>query len=120
MPTYQYRCTTCSRELEAVQKFSDAPLTLCPECHGRLRKVFSPVGVVFKGSGFYSTDSRTSGRSAVAGAKKEQVGVSAQAGVSGQTRESGQTSESGASAKPAEVHGGSGKPSPATEGSIAA
>jgi putative FmdB family regulatory protein len=59
MPTYQYRCTECGSELEAVQKFSDEPLRTCPECSGRLRKVFNAVGVVFKGSGFYATDSRT-------------------------------------------------------------
>jgi len=57
MPTYQYRCQTCDHDLEVVQKFTDAPLTRCPRCHGALRKVFSPVGIVFKGSGFYSTDS---------------------------------------------------------------
>lgn len=59
MPTYQYRCTTCDRELEVVQKFTDEPLTQCPQCSGALRKVFSAVGVVFKGSGFYATDSRS-------------------------------------------------------------
>jgi putative FmdB family regulatory protein len=59
MPTYQYRCTECGEDLEAVQKFSDAPLTTCPTCGGRLRKVFNAVGVVFKGSGFYRTDSRS-------------------------------------------------------------
>ena len=58
MPTYQYRCTDCGHDLEAVQKFTDAPLTECPSCSGSLRKVFNPVGVVFKGSGFYRTDSR--------------------------------------------------------------
>ena len=58
MPTYQYACTECGERLEAVQSFSDAPLTECPSCGGRLRKVFSPVGIVFKGSGFYRTDSR--------------------------------------------------------------
>jgi putative FmdB family regulatory protein len=58
MPTYQYRCTECGEDLEAVQKFSDAPLDTCPTCGGRLRKVFNAVGVVFKGSGFYRTDSR--------------------------------------------------------------
>jgi putative FmdB family regulatory protein len=58
MPTYQYRCTECGEDLEAVQKFSDAPLTICPTCGGPLRKVFNAVGVVFKGSGFYRTDSR--------------------------------------------------------------
>jgi putative FmdB family regulatory protein len=59
MPTYQYRCTECGHDLEAVQKFSDAALTECPNCGGTLRKVFNAVGVVFKGSGFYRTDSRT-------------------------------------------------------------
>ena len=58
MPTYQYRCTECGHDLEAVQKFSDATLTECPNCGGRLRKVFNAVGVVFKGSGFYRNDSR--------------------------------------------------------------
>ena len=58
MPTYQYRCTECGGELEAVQKFTDDPLTVHEDCGGRLRKVFSPVGIVFKGSGFYRTDSR--------------------------------------------------------------
>ena len=62
MPTYQYRCTECATELEAVQKFADPPLTDCPECEGDLRKVFSAVGVVFKGSGFYATDSRSKGK----------------------------------------------------------
>jgi putative FmdB family regulatory protein len=58
VPTYQYACTECGEQLEVVQKFTDDALTVCPECDGRLRKVFSPVGVVFKGSGFYRTDSR--------------------------------------------------------------
>ncbi len=58
MPTYQYLCTACERPLEAQQRFSDDALTECPECGGRLRKVFSAVGVVFKGSGFYRNDSR--------------------------------------------------------------
>ena len=58
MPTYQYRCTECGEDLEVVQKFSDEPLTVCPACQGALRKVFSPVGIVFKGSGFYRNDSR--------------------------------------------------------------
>jgi putative FmdB family regulatory protein len=58
VPTYQYACTACGEELEAVQSFTDAALTECPACGGALRKVFSAVGVVFKGSGFYKTDSR--------------------------------------------------------------
>jgi putative FmdB family regulatory protein len=58
MPTYQYRCAACGHDLEATQKFSDPALTECPNCSGQLRKVFNAVGVVFKGSGFYRTDSR--------------------------------------------------------------
>lgn len=58
MPTYQYACTACGHQLEAVQTFADDPLTECPACEGRLRKLFSGIGVVFKGSGFYRTDSR--------------------------------------------------------------
>lgn len=58
MPTYQYRCTSCGEDLEVFQKFTDASLTECPSCTGELRKVFNAVGVVFKGSGFYATDSR--------------------------------------------------------------
>jgi putative FmdB family regulatory protein len=59
VPTYQYACTACGEQHEAVQSFTDAPLADCPACGGRLRKVFSAVGVVFKGSGFYKTDSRS-------------------------------------------------------------
>ncbi|WFE96236.1 FmdB family zinc ribbon protein [Micromonospora sp. WMMD987] len=70
MPTYQYACTACGHQLEAVQSFSDAPLTECPACEGRLRKVFNSVGVVFKGSGFYRTDSRASGTEGKSGAVK--------------------------------------------------
>jgi putative FmdB family regulatory protein len=61
VPTYQYACTACGHHLEAVQSFVDEPLTECPACEGRLRKLFSSVGIVFKGSGFYRTDSRSSG-----------------------------------------------------------
>jgi putative FmdB family regulatory protein len=60
VPTYQYACTECGEHLEAVQSFSDPALTVCPNCQGRLRKVFNSVGIVFKGSGFYRTDSRSS------------------------------------------------------------
>ncbi|MDR1266118.1 MAG: hypothetical protein LBK42_11315 [Propionibacteriaceae bacterium] len=59
MPTYQYHCTQCDHDLEVFQKMTDSSLTTCPSCTGRLRKVFSPVGVVFKGSGFYATDNRS-------------------------------------------------------------
>ena len=57
MPTYQYACNACEHEFEAVQSFSDTSLTECPQCKGEIRKVYSAVGVVFKGSGFYKTDS---------------------------------------------------------------
>ncbi|MEV6163172.1 FmdB family zinc ribbon protein [Streptomyces sp. NPDC052052] len=63
MPTYQYQCTECGEGLEAVQKFTDDALTVCPSCDGRLKKVFSAVGIVFKGSGFYRNDSRGSSSS---------------------------------------------------------
>ena len=62
MPTYSYACTECSNRFDAVQAFSDAALTTCPECSGRLRKLFGNVGVVFKGSGFYRNDSRESAK----------------------------------------------------------
>jgi putative FmdB family regulatory protein len=70
VPTYQYACTECDHAFEQFQSFSDDALTECPRCSGRLRKLFNAVGVVFKGSGFYRTDSRTpasSGKSASSG-----------------------------------------------------
>ncbi|HET6167266.1 MAG TPA: FmdB family zinc ribbon protein [Marmoricola sp.] len=73
MPTYQYSCTECGHFFEAVQSFSDDSLTVCPECNGRLRKVFNAVGVVFKGSGFYRTDSRGSSTSAESGTTKTET-----------------------------------------------
>ena len=67
MPTYQYACTECGHDFEQFQSFSDDALTECPECHGKLRKVFNAVGVVFKGSGFYRTDNRASGSTSTSG-----------------------------------------------------
>lgn len=96
MPTYQYACTACEHEFEAVQKFSDDAFTECPQCQGRLRKVFSAVGVVFKGSGFYRTDSRGKSASSDAPAKSE--------GKSEGTSES-KTSESKTESKPAKSGG---------------
>jgi putative FmdB family regulatory protein len=58
MPTYEYRCKSCGEHLEAVQSFTDDPLTTCPSCEGELKKVFGSIGISFKGSGFYKTDSR--------------------------------------------------------------
>ena len=77
MPTYQYVCTECGGQLEAVQRFTDEPLTVHEDCGGRLRKVFSPVGIVFKGSGFYRTDSRSGGSSSSVSSSSKPGGESA-------------------------------------------
>ncbi len=66
MPTYQYACTACDHRFDAVQSFRDPSLTECPECGGKLRKLYGSVGVVFKGSGFYRTDSRSESKSSTA------------------------------------------------------
>lgn len=68
VPTYQYACTACDHRFDAVQSFSEASLTECPECGGKLRKLYGSVGVVFKGSGFYRTDSRSESKSATTSA----------------------------------------------------
>src|SRR5690349_15663825 len=68
VPTYQYACKECDHRFEAVQSFSDPSLTVCPQCSGPLRKVYGSVGVVFKGSGFYRTDSRDSSKSSTTAA----------------------------------------------------
>ena len=99
MPTYQYACTECDEQSEVIQKFSDDPLTVCSACGGRLRKVFSPVGIVFKGSGFYRTDSRASAN----GQKKNGSSGSAETSADSKTADSkqgdsGGTSKSGDSA----------------------
>lgn len=96
MPTYEYACADCGHDLEAVQSFSDDPLTVCPECGGTLRKVFGNVGVVFKGSGFYRTDSRKSsdsGSSATKDAKSDSTGASKAEPTTGSTS-SGSTTPS--------------------------
>ena len=102
MPTYEYACAECGERLEAVQKFSDDPLTECPACQGRLRKVFSPVGIVFKGSGFYRTDSRSS--ASVNGSKVN--GSSADSSDSSGSSAAGEK-PSGADAKPSGSDSGS-------------
>jgi len=91
VPTYQYQCTECGEALEVVQKFTDDALTVCPNCEGRLRKVYSAVGIVFKGSGFYRTDSRGSNSSSSA----------AGSASSGSGKSSDGTSSSSSSAAPA-------------------
>ena len=104
MPTYQYACTACGHRFEAVQSFSDSSLTDCPECAGRLRKVFSSVGIVFKGSGFYRTDSRSGGSGADGkevkdGKDKVTADSSASSGSSDSKGSSGSKSTSDSPAK---------------------
>ncbi|MEU6403003.1 FmdB family zinc ribbon protein [Streptomyces sp. NPDC046985] len=96
MPTYQYQCTECGEGLEAVQKFTDDALTECPHCGGRLKKVFSAVGIVFKGSGFYRNDSRgSSSTSSPASAKAS--GASGSSGSSSTSSSSEGASSSSSS-----------------------
>lgn len=101
MPTYQYACTACDHQLEAVQSFADDPLTECPACEGRLRKLFSSVGIVFKGSGFYRTDSRAAakaGADAGSGSGSGSAnGGSSESGSSGSGSSGSGSSESGSS-----------------------
>jgi putative FmdB family regulatory protein len=112
VPTYQYACTACDHRFEAVQSFTDASLTECPACSGNLRKVFSSVGIVFKGSGFYRTDSRSGGGGVTAkndsaksdsgktDSAKSDSGKS-DSGKSGSSSSGGGSKESSSSAAPA-------------------
>ena len=112
MPTYEYRCKDCGHELEVVQAFTDDALTECPACQGALKKVFGNVGITFKGSGFYKTDSRGgAGTKAASGAGGE-AGGDKSAGAGG-----GADSSSGGDRKPgADGNGGGSTPkdAPAT------
>jgi len=100
VPTYQYACTECDEQLEVVQKFTDDPLSECPVCHGRLRKVFSPVGVLFKGSGFYRTDNRSS-------RTKEKAAAGASSSSSSDSNSSGSSSNSSRSSRSSSESSGS-------------
>ncbi|WP_370136079.1 FmdB family zinc ribbon protein [Streptacidiphilus sp. EB103A] len=116
MPTYQYQCTECGNGLEAVQKFTDDALTVCPACNGRLRKIYSAVGVVFKGSGFYRTDSRSSSSSAVGAAKPAAASSTSSSGDSSSSSSgsTGSSSSSSSSSSSGSSSGsGSGSSSPA-------
>lgn len=97
MPTYAYTCTACGHAFDIHQSFSDDALTVCPECSGRLRKVFSSVGVTFKGSGFYRTDSRSGGKSSTAPAASKPASSSAASGASTTSGSSTSTSSSSGS-----------------------
>ncbi|MEU8473050.1 FmdB family zinc ribbon protein [Streptomyces sp. NPDC029006] len=98
MPTYQYQCTECGEGLEAVQKFTDDALTVCPNCQGRLKKVFSAVGIVFKGSGFYRNDSRGSTSSSAPASKPSSGSSSDSKATSSTTSSSAGSSSAGSSA----------------------
>ncbi|WP_307537630.1 FmdB family zinc ribbon protein [Streptomyces sp. V3I8] len=111
MPTYQYQCTECGEGLEAVQKFTDDALTECPNCGGRLKKVFSAVGIVFKGSGFYRNDSRGSSSSSSPASASKSSGSSSDSASSGSSGSSGssdsKSSSSSSGSKPSSTSSGS-------------
>ncbi|WP_079051461.1 FmdB family zinc ribbon protein [Streptomyces curacoi] len=96
MPTYQYQCTECGEGLEAVQKFTDDALTECPSCQGRLKKVFSAVGIVFKGSGFYRNDSRGSSSSSSPASSKSSSSSSSDSSSSSSSSSSSDSKSSSA------------------------
>ncbi len=113
MPTYEYRCTSCGEHLEVVQAFSDHPLTDCPACGQRLKKVFHSVGIAFKGSGFYKNDSRatvstsssssTSSGATSSGSSSESSGGSSESsGASGSTDKATGSNGDGGSSKPSD------------------
>jgi putative FmdB family regulatory protein len=98
MPTYQYACTECGHSFEQFQSFSEDTLTVCPVCEGKLRKLFNAVGVVFKGSGFYRTDSRSASSSATPASSSSSGGSSdSSASSSGSSGSSSSSSSSGSS-----------------------
>ncbi len=101
MPTYQYACTACGHQLEAVQSFADDPLTECPACEGRLRKLYSAVGIVFKGSGFYRTDSRGKAGASSGSEGSKSDGSKSEASKSDGSKSDGSKSESKAESKTA-------------------
>jgi putative FmdB family regulatory protein len=98
VPTYSYQCTECGDRFDIVQAFTDDALTTCERCSGRLRKLFNSVGVVFKGSGFYRTDSRESAKSATNGSSKKESGSDAGSGEKS-SEKSASSDKSGSSEK---------------------
>jgi putative FmdB family regulatory protein len=110
LPTYEYACTACGHRLDAVQKFTDDPLTECPECGGALRKVYGAVGIVLKGSGFYKTDSRAAAGGNGSGKKssESQSSDSSSGDSSSKKESSGDKAGTGSSDKGSSDKGGSG------------
>jgi putative FmdB family regulatory protein len=119
VPTYQYACTECGEPLEVVQKFTDDPLTECPACHGRLRKVFNSVGIVFKGSGFYRTDSRDSAKSPAPAKTGADAGSSASGSSSESSVSSGSTSAASAGSGKSDSSSSGSSATPATKAATA-
>ena len=125
MPTYAYACTACEHRFEIVQSFSDSSLTQCPECEGRLRKLFNAVGVVFKGSGFYSNDSRSTSRSGAGGSSKDSLSGAGSTSVNASSSESGSSSSDSSSSTSSDSSSSAGttktatKPASRSEGSAA-
>ena len=107
MPTYAYACTDCGHHFETVQSFSDDSLTVCPQCEGRLRKLFNTVGVVFKGSGFYRNDSRTDAKFSSGSSSGSSGSSSSNSGSSGSTGSSGSGKDSGSKASTSSGSGSS-------------
>jgi putative FmdB family regulatory protein len=101
MPTYPYACTVCDHRFEVVQSFTDDALTVCPQCSGRLRKVFGSVGVVFKGSGFYRTDSRSASSSSTAASHNGSHNGTHAGSKDAKPTESGSAGKDGSSKTPA-------------------
>lgn len=97
MPTYSYACTECGNRFDAVQAFTDDSLTTCTKCEGKLRKLFNSVGVVFKGSGFYRTDSREAAKSASNGSAKSSANGSEKSASSEKSAEKSSASSSSGS-----------------------
>jgi putative FmdB family regulatory protein len=116
VPTYQYACTECGHAFEQVQSFSDDALTVCPVCSGRLRKVFNAVGVVFKGSGFYRTDSRSGTSSTLAPGTSEKSGDTSSTGGASTTASPSKDSSSSSTAG-STTSGASGSSSGSSSGS---
>ena len=99
MPTYEYACQSCGRHVEVFQKFSEDPLTTCEVCGGPLRKVFHPAGILFKGSGFYATDSRRSSASKSGDSKKDSGSKSSDSSSGSSSSSSDSSSSSGSKEK---------------------
>ena len=129
MPTYEYTCKACGEHCEVVQSFKDSPLTECAACGGQLRKVFGNIGITFKGSGFYKTDSRSDGRKASAKSGETKSGEASGTGTgasksaeatSGSSRSSGSSGSSGSSTTTSESSSKSGSDSGGKKSSVAA